>query len=131
MALVSVLIPTRNAERYIRATLESVLAQAGVDLEVVVIDDGSTDRSVEIAQGMGDERVRIVSGPQKGISAAFNAGVAAAKGEIVARCDADDLYPAGRMAWQVKFLSEHPEFRAVCGYFRRSPKAENRWWILI
>ena len=117
MTLVSVVIPMRNAEPYVKATLESVLAQRGVDLEVVVVDDGSTDRSAEIVRGLNDPRVRIIPGPRQGISAAFNAGLAAARGAIFARCDADDLYSPERLAWQVGFLDGHGEFGAVCGAF--------------
>lgn len=117
MSLVSVVIPMRNAERYVKATLESVLAQRGVELEVVVVDDGSTDRSVEVVRGLNAPSVRIVPGPRQGISAAFNAGLEAARGEIVARCDADDLYPPDRLAWQVDFLDRSPDFGAVCGGF--------------
>src|SRR4051812_32620753 len=117
MPAISILIPCRNAEHYIRSTLQSVLSQENVNLEVIVIDDGSTDRSNEIIRAMNDPHIRIIPGPQRGISAAFNAGLAAASGEFVARCDADDLYPPGRLAWQVKFLSDHPDFGAVCGYF--------------
>src|SRR2546423_15218001 len=109
MMRISVLIPCRNAERYIRATLDSVLAQKDVGLEIVVIDDGSTDRSMDVVREVKDPRIRIIPGPQRGISAAFNAGLVAARGEIVARCDADDLYPPDRLAWQVKFLADHPE----------------------
>src|SRR5437868_1666996 len=98
MAEISVIIPTRNAERYIRSTLESVCAQRDVDLEIVVIDDGSTDRSIEIVREVNDPRIRIIPGPQRGISAAFNAGLAEARGELIARCDADDLYPPDRLA---------------------------------
>ena len=117
MTLISVLIPCRNAERYIRATLESILAQTGVELDLIVIDDGSTDRSNDVIQSFADPRIRIIPGPQRGISAAFNAGLVAARGALVARCDADDLYPPDRLARQAKFLQDHPEFGAVCGYY--------------
>jgi glycosyltransferase involved in cell wall biosynthesis len=117
MTLVSILIPCRNAERYIRATLQSILSQRDVALQVIVIDDGSTDRSNDIVHNFGDPRIRIIPGPQRGISAAFNTGLAAAKGDLIARCDADDLYPPDRLAWQVKFLEKRAEFGAVCGYF--------------
>src|SRR5690349_11671199 len=117
MARISILIPCRNAERYIGATLDSILAQRDVDLEIIVIDDGSTDRSNDIVQGKNDPRIRIIPGPQRGISGAFNAGLAAASGEFLARCDADDLYPPNRLGWQSKFLQDHPDFGAVCGYF--------------
>jgi hypothetical protein len=117
MSLVSVLMPMRNAEPFVCAAVESVLAQEGVDLEVVVIDDGSTDRSAAVVQGIGDPRVRVLPGPRAGISAALNAALEAARGEVVTRCDADDLYPRGRLAKQLRWLEKHPEFGALCGRF--------------
>jgi glycosyltransferase involved in cell wall biosynthesis len=119
--LVSVVMPMRNAERFVKESLRSLLDQNGqdktFDLEVVVVDDGSTDRSAEIVRELNDPRIQLIPGPQRGISAAFNAGLAAAKGQILARCDADDLYPPDRLGWQVRWLDEHPEFGAVCGYY--------------
>ena len=118
MPLVSIIIPTRNAEGFVRAAVESVLAQrGGFDLEVIVIDDGSIDRSAEVVRTIGDPRIGIIPGPRKGISAAFNAGLAEAKGEFLARCDADDLYPPDRLAWQVEFLQQHRDFGAVSGSY--------------
>jgi hypothetical protein len=72
---------------------------------------------MQIVREMNDPRIRIIPGPQRGISAAFNAGLVEARGELIARCDADDLYPPDRLAWQVTFLAGHPEFGAMCGYF--------------
>jgi len=117
MPLITVIIPMKNAEPYVREAVASVLSQAGVELDVVVVDDGSTDRSAEIVRAIGDPRVRIVPGPRQGIAAAFNAGLAAARGVYIARCDADDLYPPDRLGWQVAWLDGHPEFVAVCGAF--------------
>ena len=115
MPRVSVVIPMRNAEPFVAAAVRSVLDQVGVDLEVVVVDDGSTDRSAAVVRGLGDARIKLVDGPQRGISAAFNAGLAASTGEFLARCDADDLYPPGRLARQVDWLHSRPAFGAVCG----------------
>ncbi len=105
----------RNAEPFVRAAVESVLSQACVEVEVIVVDDGSTDRSAEVVRSIADDRIRIIHGPQRGISAAFNAGLAEAKGEFLARCDADDLYPLARLAFQAEFLEEHPDAGAVNG----------------
>lgn len=116
MSLISVIIPMRNAEAFIRSAIESVLAQRGVELEVIVVDDGSTDQSVELVRAMNDPRVCIVPGPRTGISDAFNTGLAAARGEFVARCDADDLYPPARLAEQAKMLESKDDFGAICGY---------------
>lgn len=116
MSHVSVIMPCRNAERFVGDALRSILAQPGV-LEIIVVDDGSSDRSVAVAQGLNDARVRIVPGPQRGIAAAFNAGLAAAQGRVITRCDADDAYPADRLVWQVEWLDAHPDAVAVCGSF--------------
>ncbi len=117
MSRVSVIIPCRNAESYIADALRSVLRQQQL-LEVVLVDDGSRDRSVQVAQRLNDPRLRVIQGPQRGISAAFNAGLAAVRGEWVARCDADDSYPEDRLAWQVQWLTDHPGHIAVCGSFK-------------
>src|SRR4051794_2590211 len=117
MPLISVIIPMRNAEPFVKAAVESVLAQGEVELEVIVIDDGSTDRSADVVRAIDDPRVRVIPGPQKGISAAFNTGLAEARGEFLARCDADDLSPPRRLEWQLEFLLEHPEFAAISGSF--------------
>jgi glycosyltransferase involved in cell wall biosynthesis len=121
MALVSVIMPMRNAEPYVRAALLSVLGQrdlpAGTEIEVVVVDDGSTDRSADVVRGLGDPRVRLLRGPCQGISAALNLAVSAARGEIIVRCDADDLFPEDRLARQLRWLEAHPDFGAVGGVF--------------
>jgi len=114
---VSVLMPTRDAQDYIAQALGSVLQEREIALEVVVIDDGSRDASRRVAESLGDARVRIVDGPQRGIAACMNAGLAAARGTILMRCDADDLYPAGRIREQIEWLAQHPQWDAVCGAF--------------
>lgn len=115
---VSVLMPMRNAQAFVREALLSILSQDYSDLEVVVIDDGSTDRSRAVVESLGDPRVRVLNGPQRGISAAFNCALQAAQGAIIMRCDADDRYPPGRLAHQVAFLDRSPEYGAVCGAYR-------------
>lgn len=117
MSLVSVVVPMHNAEGYISATLASILQEHDVPLEVVVVNDGSTDTSLERVCAIDDERIRVVNGSGKGVAAAMNVGLAAARGEIIVRCDADDLCPVKRLTQQVDWLSKHPEFGAVCGSF--------------
>lgn len=104
-----------NAEAFVSATLSSILQERAIDLEVVVVNDGSTDRSLERVRAVNDARIRVIEGPRQGISASLNAGIAAARADIIMRCDADDLYPAGRIAAQASWLSQHPDYGAVCG----------------
>jgi glycosyltransferase involved in cell wall biosynthesis len=117
MLRVSVLMPMRNTEQYVRDGVMSVLNQEECDLELVVVDDGSTDRSRAVVEGIMDQRVRLLAGPSRGVSAAWNTALASAKGDIVMQCDSDDLYPPGRIAWQLDFLDRHSDFGAVCGGF--------------
>jgi glycosyltransferase involved in cell wall biosynthesis len=91
MPTVSVVIPAYNAEAYLREALDSVFAQTRPPDEVVVVDDGSTDRTSEVAASYGD-RVRLLRQPNRGEAAARNAGVLAARGALIAFLDADDTW---------------------------------------
>ncbi len=117
LPLVSVLIPIRNAAPFVQAAIESVLSQTGSRVEIVAIDNGSTDRSAEVVRGIPDARIRFVSSPGLGIAAALNRGLAEARGAFIARCDADDRYPDDRLARQLSFLMSHTEYDAVCGSY--------------
>jgi glycosyltransferase involved in cell wall biosynthesis len=114
---VSVLMPMRNAAPYVRRAVTSVLDQDHADLELIVVDDGSSDGSRRIVEQVGDPRVRIVEGPGRGPGAAWNAGLSVSAGSFLLQCDADDAFPPGRIAAQVEFLDAHPEFGAVCARF--------------
>lgn len=114
---VSVLMPMRNAAPYVEAALASILSETAVRLEVIVVDDGSTDGSAAVVHKMGDPRIKLIPGPREGIAAAFNAALEASSGEIVMRCDADDLFANGRIAWQAAWLAENGDYGAVCGGF--------------
>ncbi len=117
MSLVSVTIPMYNAEPYISATLASILQERDIPLEVVVVNDGCTDASLDRVRAINDQRVRVIDGPCQGFVAAANVGLAAAQGDIIMRCDADDLYSPQRIKRQVDWLSRHPEFGAVGGNY--------------
>lgn len=114
---VSILVPMRNAEPFVEMTLNSILLETDIFLEVVVINDKSTDRSLERVDSVRDRRIRVVEGPGIGISACLNAGLDAARGDIIMRCDADDLYSMMRISNQVDWLDANPEYAAVCGSF--------------
>jgi hypothetical protein len=109
---VSVLLPVFNSERYVGEAIRSVLGQASVDLELVVIDDASTDGTPEILRSWEerDSRVRILTLTENvGASDALNAGLAVARGPYIARQDADDVSRPGRLAAQVAFLDREPD----------------------
>lgn len=113
--LVSVVLPVYNAERFVAAALESVLSQSLRAIELIVLDDGSTDRSLaEIERVAGaDPRVRIVTRPNKGLIATLNEGVALGRGRWIARMDADDISTPDRFAIQLQHLeTSHTD---ICG----------------
>jgi glycosyltransferase involved in cell wall biosynthesis len=114
---ISVIMPMRNMQAYVEQAVRSVLAQQGVRLELIVVDDGSTDGSAAVVRAIDDPRVILTPGPQQGIAAALNAGLAIAKGAYFARCDSDDWYEADRLAGQLEFLRTRHEFGAVCGSY--------------
>lgn len=115
--LVSIVVPMYNAEDYISKALGSILRETGIPIEVIVVNDKSTDASLARVLAFPDKRIRVVDGPGRGISACLNAGLAEARGAIIMRCDADDLYPEMRIKQQVTWLSANPEYAAVCGSF--------------
>lgn len=93
---VSTVIPCHNGERYVGETIRSVLRQGVERLEIIVVDDGSTDRTREVVASMG-EAVRYVRQPRGGVARARNGGAALASGAILAFLDADDLWPDGAL----------------------------------
>ncbi|HEY9657465.1 MAG TPA: glycosyltransferase family A protein, partial [Allocoleopsis sp.] len=115
--LVSIVMPLYNAERYVFAALQSILRERSISLEVIVVNDGSTDHSLREVYRLKDNRIRVVQNTGKGIAAALNTGLAAAQGSIFMRCDADDLYPMHRFSQQIHWLQNHPEIVAVCGNY--------------
>lgn len=133
-SLVSVIVPVHNGADYLRAALESILAPGAPPLEVVVVDDASTDRSGEIALGLGDPRVRVVRQERRGgVAAALNRGLAETRGSLVARMDADDVALPGRIAAQAAWLERHPDVAVVGGGVRyideQGRRLRGRWGL--
>lgn len=114
MPSISVAIPAYGAERWIGETLESVLGQTSPPDEVVVVDDGSRDRTADVVRGFGD-RVRLVQQDNRGVSAAYNRGFREAAGDYVAMCPADDLWEPRKLEFQREVLEEHPEVDVAFG----------------
>jgi glycosyltransferase involved in cell wall biosynthesis len=108
---VSVIVPVYKGERFLDEALESVAAQTYAPLETIVVDDGSPDRCAEIAAGRPG--VRVVRQSNQGVASARNAGLAEARGELVAFLDQDDQWLAQKLALQVSYLFEHPDVAVV------------------
>ncbi|WP_324759917.1 glycosyltransferase family 2 protein [Haloarcula sp. GH36] len=126
---VSVVIPTYNRADTVRRAIESALAQTVTDIEVVVVDDGSTDDTAAVVAGIDDERVRYITHEgNRGRSVARNTGIDAARGEYVAFLDSDDHWLPGKLERQLDELSRRsPEWIGVyCEFLTPKPSALGR-----
>ncbi len=109
MPLISVIIPVFNGERTIGETIESVLNQTLHDLEIIIINDGSQDTTLEIVSCIQDPRIKIFSYSNAGPNPSRNRGVSNAKGEYISFIDADDLWTPDKLEFQLKALQENPQ----------------------
>jgi len=102
-----------NGEKYLRQAIDSMLSQTFKDFEFVIIDDGSTDNSVDIINSYGDPRIRLISSSENlGLTRSLNLGLDAALGVYIARMDSDDVSLPERLQKQVAYMDEHPEIIA-------------------
>lgn len=115
--LISVIMPAYNARPYLDQAIRSVLEQDYPHIELIVVDDGSTDGTPELAEQFG-ERVRVMRQKNAGPAAARNRGIAASRGELIAFLDADDVWLPGKASMQVRYLQDHPEVGMVYGDFK-------------
>ncbi len=115
--IVSVVMAVYNTERYLAQAVESILAQTFTDFELVILDDGSTDRSWKIlkAYAIRDPRIRLISRKNRGIPQTRNELLAHARGEFIAVMDSDDVAVPDRLARQVEYLRQHPDVVCVGG----------------
>lgn len=120
---VSVVVPCYNAERYIGATLDAVLAQNGAELEVIVVDDGSRDGSAALVE-RAYPQVTLIRRANAGVAAARNTGIDAATGDWVAFCDADDIWLPGKLAAQFAAMEAVPGCRMSYTAWHVWPSAE-------
>jgi glycosyltransferase involved in cell wall biosynthesis len=127
---VTVVIPVYDGERFLAEAIDSTLAQDHDDLELIVVDDGSTDRSAEIAESY--ERVRCIRQRNAGPAAARNTAIVQSTGDLVTFLDADDAMMPGRLTRQVEYLRDHTEAGAVAGRQEivLEPGATEPWWAL-
>jgi hypothetical protein len=135
-----------NGEAYLREAVDSILGQTFTDFELIIVDDGSTDRTPEILRSIRDPRVRLLTNPSNlGLARSLNLGMAKAVGEFIARQDADDVSEPDRFERQVAFLDGHPE-TALLGSAHTEIDAHGRvlghvdahcrrvtilWWMLF
>lgn len=106
--LISVVMPVYNVEAYIAEAIRSVLAQSHDNFELIIVDDGGSDGSMQIVRGFADERIRIVSQPNRGLAGARNTGIAAARGVYIALLDSDDRWHVDKLMLHAIHLRKNP-----------------------
>jgi glycosyltransferase involved in cell wall biosynthesis len=123
-ALISVIIPAYNAEKWVAASIESILAQTHKQIEVVVVDDGSKDNTAAIVQGISDSRIKLVRQQNRGQSAAMNRGVLESWGNYIKFVDADDWINPEHLDSQLSSIINHNDCVASCrwGHFLNRPE---------
>ena len=107
-ALVSVILPTYNRAWIIKEAIDSVLSQDYSHIELIVVDDGSTDSTPALLASYGD-RITVLSQKNRGVSAARNIGIKKSRGEFIALLDSDDTWAQGKLSCQVEFFNKNPE----------------------
>lgn len=113
MPTISVIVPAYNASSTILQTIASVQQQSFSDFELIVINDGSTDKTLELLSTIKDSRLKIFSYENEGLSVARNRGISRATGEFIAFLDADDLWTPDKLQLQLEALQQHPEAGVV------------------
>jgi glycosyltransferase involved in cell wall biosynthesis len=127
MPELTVLMPVRDAEAHIGAAIASVLMQTEVNFVLMLLDDGSADGSIAIAESFGDSRIEIVrDGRNLGVAARLNMGLDRTATPFAARMDADDVALPARLARQLAFMRRHPEV-GICGSWYRCFSAGRFW----
>lgn len=127
--LVTVIIPAYNCAKYITETLSSLFCQDYPNIEIVVVNDGSKDNTLDILKRYGDKIV-VIDQPNAGAPGARNTGIRAARGEFIAFCDADDIWARQKVRSQVGYLNEHPNIGMVfCDWHVWEPDDTGRFSI--
>lgn len=118
MEKISVIIPTYNREKKLEKSIQSVIKQTYSNLEIIVVDDGSTDNTEHMIKGMQDKRiVYLKQASNQGVSVARNTGVMNATSDLIAFHDSDDYWHPDKLEKQMEYWKEHPEYNMIyCGY---------------
>ena len=120
--MISIVIPLYNKEKYVLNTLQSVFNQFFQSYEIIIVDDGSTDRSLELVKTIQDERIRIITQENQGVSAARNHGIEEAKYDYIALLDADDEWRPDYLSNIVELIKTYPQCSVfACAYDLRYP----------
>jgi glycosyltransferase involved in cell wall biosynthesis len=127
---VSVVMPVHNAEETVEEAVRSLLQQTYADLEILVVDDGSTDRSCAVIETLRDPRIRLVRQQHGGICLARNRGCAEAKGVYLAVLDSDDIAQEHRIAAQVEYLDRHADVGLVGTHARFIDDDGQEWFFM-
>lgn len=116
--LVSIITPCYNGAKYIRETIDSVIAQTYSKWEMIIVDDGSKDNSAEIVRGYTDERIHLIQQKNAGSAAARNNGIRQCNGQYIALLDADDLWKPDFLKKQIAFMKKRKAVCVFCSYER-------------
>jgi glycosyltransferase involved in cell wall biosynthesis len=116
---VSVILPVYNAEKYLEQSLGSILEGDFDDLEVIAVNDGSTDKSADILHGVKDPRLKVIVQDNLGVSHALNTALKSARGRYIARMDADDIATPDRFSKQSAYLDQNPEIDIIGSAFEK------------
>ncbi len=110
---ISAVLPVYNCEKYIQQAIDSILNQTFKDFELIIINDGSTDGSLELIKGYNDPRIVIIDQNNQGLAKTLNNGLAIARGEYIARMDADDISMPDRFEKQLAYLTKYPKIKLL------------------
>jgi len=117
--VVSVVMPVRNGQRFVELAIQSVLNQTLKDFELIIVDDGSTDRTWQLCKAFQDSRIRLLQNPSTfGVPKSLNRGILASRSRYIARLDADDVAMPERLERQVLFLEQNPLYGIVGSWMR-------------
>lgn len=116
LPLVSVILPVFNAKDYIKEAIQSILDQSYENFELIIINDGSSDGTLDVILSFKSDKIKLISRENKGLVYSLNEGIKISQGKYIARMDADDISIHSRLSEQVKFMQEH-ENVGICGSF--------------